>query len=146
MITPAEVRVVLGTWDRLRDDASAVRFEVFVQEQAVPPEIELDDDDAVSVHAVAYDANDRVLGTGRLLPDGHIGRMAVRKIARGAGVGGQILDALIEQGHGDGHRMLVLHAQSHAKGFYEAHGFQADGDEFMEAGIPHVVMTRELTR
>ena len=146
MTTPAEVRVVLGTWDRLRDDASAVRFEVFVQEQSVPPEIELDDDDAVSVHAVAYDASHRVLGTGRLLPDGHIGRMAVRKIARGAGVGGQILDALIEQGHGDGHRMLVLHAQSHAKGFYEAHGFQADGDEFMEAGIPHVAMTRELTR
>ncbi|MDQ8031654.1 GNAT family N-acetyltransferase [Bordetella genomosp. 1] len=142
MSKPVEIRIVLGTWDRLRDDASTVRFEVFVQEQAVPPEIELDDDDAVSVHAVAYDAANRVLGTGRLLPDGHIGRMAVRKLARGTGVGGQILDALIQQGHGDGHRMLVLHAQSHAKGFYEAHGFQAEGDEFVEAGIPHVVMTR----
>ncbi|MFP3700300.1 GNAT family N-acetyltransferase, partial [Burkholderia sp. SIMBA_013] len=53
-------------------------------------------------------------------------------------------DALIGQGHGDGHRMLVLHAQTHAKGFYEAHGFQVEGEEFMEAGIAHVVMTRML--
>ena len=64
--------------------------------------------------------------------------------ARGLGVGGQILDALIGQGHGDGHRMLVLHAQTHAAGFYEAHGFQVEGEEFMEAGIAHVVMTRTL--
>ena len=71
-------------------------------------------------------------------------RQAVHKRARGLGVGGQLLDALIGQGHGDGHRMLVLHAQTHAKGFYEAHGFQVEGEEFMEAGIAHVVMTRVL--
>ena len=130
--------------DRLRDDASSVRYDVFVVEQNVPPEVEMDDDDAVSVHAVAYAADGTPLGTGRLLPDGHIGRMAVHKRARGLGVGGQLLDALIGQGHGDGHRMLVLHAQTHAKGFYEAHGFQVEGEEFMEAGIAHVVMTRVL--
>lgn len=110
------VRITLGTWDRLRDDASSVRYDVFVVEQNVPPEVEMDDDDAVSVHAVAYAADGTPLGTGRLLPDGHIGRMAVHKRARGLGVGGQLLDALIGQGHGDGHRMLVLHAQTHAKG------------------------------
>ena len=70
--------------------------------------------------------------------------MAVHKRARGKGVGAQLLTALIEQGHGDGHRMLVLHAQKHAAGFYEAHGFTVEGEEFIEAGIPHVVMTREL--
>lgn len=138
------VRITLGTWDRLRDDASSVRYDVFVVEQNVPPEVEMDDDDAVSVHAVAYAPDGTPLGTGRLLPDGHIGRMAVHKRARGQGVGGQLLDALIGQGHGDGHRMLVLHAQTHAKGFYEAHGFQVEGEEFMEAGIAHVVMTRVL--
>ncbi|WP_409360607.1 GNAT family N-acetyltransferase [Achromobacter piechaudii] len=138
------VRIALGTWDRLREDASAVRHEVFVLEQKVPPEVELDDDDAVSVHAVAYGPDGAPMGTGRLLPDGHIGRMAVRKRARGMGVGGQLLDALIEQGHGDGHRMLVLHAQTHAAGFYQAHGFAVEGEEFVEAGIAHVVMTREL--
>ncbi|AUL16278.1 GNAT family N-acetyltransferase [Bordetella bronchiseptica] len=144
--TAAPLRIVLGTWDRLREDATTVRFEVFVAEQRVPEDIELDDFDPLSVHAVAYGADGAPLGTGRLLPDGHIGRMAVRKRARGLGVGGRILDALIEQGHGDGHRMLVLHAQSHARGFYEAHGFQAEGDEFVEAGIAHVAMTRELVR
>jgi predicted GNAT family N-acyltransferase len=138
------VRISLGTWDRLRDDASSVRYEVFVIEQNVPPEVEMDDDDAVSVHAVAYAADGTPLGTGRLLPDGHIGRMAVHKRARGLGVGGLLLDALIGQGHGDGHRMLVLHAQTHAKGFYEAHGFRVEGEEFIEAGIAHVVMTRLL--
>ncbi|MCD0504018.1 GNAT family N-acetyltransferase [Bordetella petrii] len=138
------IRIVLGTWDRLRDDACAVRHEVFVVEQAVPLDIEIDDDDATAVHAVAYGQDGRPVATGRLLPDGHIGRLAVRKSARGTGVGGQVLDALITQGHGDGHRMLLLHAQTHARGFYEAHGFQAQGDEFVEAGIEHVAMSRVL--
>ncbi|AHV92931.1 GNAT family N-acetyltransferase [Bordetella holmesii] len=147
-VSSSPVRIVIGTWDRLREHATSVRHEVFVLEQNVPTEIELGDEDAVSVHAVAYDLEDRPVGTGRLLLDGHIGRMAVRKSVRGTGVGGRVLDALIEQGHGEGegHRMLVLHAQTHAKAFYEAHGFRADGDEFVEAGIPHVVMVRELTR
>jgi len=142
-VTPA-LRIVLGTWERLRDDAYAVRHEVFVVEQAVPPEIELDDDDPVAVHAVAYGPDGVPVATGRLLPDGHIGRMAVRKPARGSGVGGQVLDALIAQGHGDGHRLLLLHAQTHARGFYEAHGFTAQGEEFVEAGIAHIAMTRAL--
>ncbi len=138
------VRIALGTWDRMREDAYSVRHEVFVVEQGVPADVELDDDDAVSVHAVAYGPNNEPLGTGRLLPDGHIGRMAVHKRARGLGVGALVLDALIGQGHGDGHRMLILHAQTHAAGFYEAHGFNVEGDEFMEAGIAHVVMTHVL--
>lgn len=138
------VRIVVGTWDRLREDASAVRHAVFVVEQSVPPDIELDDNDAVSVHAVAYDAEGRPVGTGRLLSDGHIGRMAVLPSLRGAGVGGQVLEALIRQGRGDGHRMLVLHAQTHAKAFYEAHGFRAEGATFIEAGIEHVAMSLAL--
>ncbi|CAP43051.1 GNAT family N-acetyltransferase [Bordetella petrii] len=144
MPTPPAIRIVLGTWERLRDDAYSVRHEVFVLEQAVPPEIELDDDDPVAVHAVAYGDDGTPIATGRLLPDGHIGRMAVRKAARGSGVGGQVLDALIAQGHGDGHRLLLLHAQTHARGFYEAHGFAAQGEPFVEAGIEHIAMTREL--
>lgn len=138
------VRIVLGTWDRLRDDAYLVRREVFVVEQAVPVEIELDDDDACAVHAVAYGPDSTPIATGRLLPDGHIGRMAVRKSARGAGVGSQVLQALIAQGRGDGHRMLLLHAQTHALAFYEAHGFSAQGDEFVEAGIAHRAMSRNV--
>ena len=138
------MKITTGSWEQLRAQAQPIRFEVFVDEQKVPAEIELDEMDPHCVHAVAYDDAGQPLATGRLLPDGHIGRMAVRKRARGLGVGGQILDALIGQGHGDGHRMLVLHAQTHAAGFYEAHGFQVEGEEFMEAGIAHVVMTRTL--
>ncbi|MBV7485730.1 GNAT family N-acetyltransferase [Bordetella sp. BOR01] len=144
MPIPPTIRIVLGTWERLRDDAYAVRHEVFVLEQLVPVDIELDDDDPLAVHAVAYGADGAPVATGRLLPDGHIGRMAVRKVARGSGVGGQVLDALIAQGHGDGHRMLLLHAQTHARGFYEAHGFMAQGEEFVEAGINHIAMAHVL--
>ena len=138
------IRIVLGTWEQLRGDAYPIRHEVFVIEQSVPVEIEVDDQDPVSLHAVAYGPDNAPVATGRLLPDGHIGRMAVRKLARGTGVGGQVLDALIAQGHGDGHRVIVLHAQTHARGFYEAHGFTAFGDEFMDAGIRHVAMSHTM--
>lgn len=136
--------VVTGDWACLREDASEVRFQVFVVEQKVPPEIEMDDKDPVCVHAVAYNAEGQALGTGRLLPDGHIGRMAVHAHARGMGVGAGILQALIAAGRKSGHRTLVLNAQTHAKGFYEAQGFAVQGEEFMDAGMPHVTMTRVL--
>lgn len=141
---PSSVTIVTGDWTRLRDDATAVRHAVFVVEQNVPPEIELDEFDAVCVHAVAYDADGQVLGTGRLLPDGHIGRMAVHRRARGTGVGARLLQALVEAGRAAGHSRLMLNAQTHARGFYERQGFVVDGPEFMEAGIPHVAMTRVL--
>lgn len=139
-----DIRIALGTWDKLRDAATQVRREVFVLEQSVPEDIELDDMDAVSVHAVAFGERDTPVGTGRLLPDGHIGRMAVRRQARGAGIGGMLLDTLIGEARGLGHRVVALHAQTHARGFYEAHGFRVEGDEFVEADIPHVLMVREL--
>ncbi|WP_144634948.1 GNAT family N-acetyltransferase [Bordetella genomosp. 13] len=137
-------RMVVDAWERLRDDASVVRHAVFVVEQSVPVEIEMDDQDAVSVHAVAYDAEGRPVATGRLLPDGHIGRMAVMARTRGAGVGGQVLRALIERARAQGHAEVALNAQTHARAFYEGHGFVAEGDEFVEAGIPHVSMRLAL--
>ena len=138
----SSIRITLGTWDRLREDATSVRHEVFVVEQRVPVEVELDDDDAVSVHAVAYDTDGTAVGTGRLLPDGT--SAAWPCAARAAWAWRADPGRADRPGHGDGHRMLVLHAQTHAAGFYEAHGFQVEGEEFMEAGIAHVVMTRTL--
>ena len=140
-----ELRIALGTWDHLGQDARHVRHEVFVLEQSVPPDIELDDLDAVSIHAVAYDARGRPLGTGRLLPDGHIGRMAVLRQARGTGLGSRILRALIAEGRGLGHACLALHAQTHAKDFYLAHGFVMQGDTFIEAGIEHCLMVLDCS-
>jgi predicted GNAT family N-acyltransferase len=132
-------RIVTGPWQALSEAASAIRFEVFVNEQRVPPEMELDEMDAASLHALALEG-DVALGTGRLLPDGHIGRMAVRREARGQGIGGMILRALMDAARERGDRAVVLHAQLHAMEFYRRHGFVVEGEGFMEAGIAHVLM------
>jgi predicted GNAT family N-acyltransferase len=121
-----------------------VREAVFVVEQGVPPEIERDDWDSRCDHALAIDSAGRVVGTGRLLPDGHIGRMAVLADCRGRGVGGLILAALVARAGERGMRRVVLNAQTHAAPFYARHGFVALGAEFVEAGIPHVAMARAL--
>jgi predicted GNAT family N-acyltransferase len=138
MSTRHDIR--FGDWTTMQEDAKAIRLEVFVQEQGVPPELEMDNNDAVCVHAVAYDASGTPVGTGRLLPDGHIGRMAVRKVARGSGVGGLLLQGLMAQAQARGDKTVVLGAQTHAAPFYVKHGFVVRGEEFIEAGIPHVEM------
>lgn len=136
-------RIELMDWERARSLASPIRFEVFVREQRVPAEIELDESDKVSIHAIAFDGNEAV-GTGRLLPDGHIGRMAVLETWRGRGIGGLILDKLIEAARERGDREIALSAQVHAVDFYRAHGFQPVGDVYEEAGIAHQAMIRAL--
>jgi len=139
-----KLNIITGDWDSLRDHAQSLRVEVFVVEQGVPIELEWDEADEVSTHAVAYDEAGQVIATGRLLPDGHIGRMAVRKSARGQGIGSEVLAALLQEAKHRQFHALVLHAQTHAVDFYAKHGFQIEGDEFLEAGIPHRRMTLEL--
>lgn len=134
--------LVLGDWTALQVDAQAVRFDVFVAEQGVAVELELDENDPVCLHAVVYDAAGRAIGTGRLLQDGHIGRMAVRKSARNAGIGSRILESLICEAQKRGHDAVVLNAQTQAVDFYARFGFVREGDEFDDAGIAHVAMTR----
>lgn len=136
--------IVTGDWDSVREHAQALRIEVFVVEQGVPVELEWDEADEVSIHAVAYDDEGQPVATGRLLPDGHVGRMAVRKSARGRGIGSRVLQALLAEAQRLGYRELVLHAQVHALGFYQQHGFVLRGEEFMEAGIPHRQMVLAL--
>jgi predicted GNAT family N-acyltransferase len=138
------MRIKLGTWDELRADASPIRFAVFVGEQNVPPDLELDEMDPVSLHAVAYDDAGTPVGTGRLLPDGHLGRMAVLRQARGTGAGTLILQALVDEAQRRGVCEIVLHAQTHAVAFYERLGFAVTGQMFLEAGIEHVTMRRAL--
>jgi predicted GNAT family N-acyltransferase len=133
-------QLTLGDWSTHQKDAQSVRYEVFVIEQRVPVELEWDDMDEQCLHAVAYDQQGCALGTGRLLPDGHIGRMAVRMAARGAGIGGAILEALMLKAKQRGDRAVLLNAQTHAEAFYRRYGFERDGEEFMEAGIRHIGM------
>jgi predicted GNAT family N-acyltransferase len=132
----AMLRIELMQWEQARAHATPVRLVVFVEEQRVPAELEMDEKDASCVHAVAF-LDDRAVGTGRLLPDAHIGRMAVLKEFRGQGVGGAILRQLMRAARERGDREIVLSAQVHAVAFYREHGFEVYGGVYDEAGIPH---------
>jgi predicted GNAT family N-acyltransferase len=131
-------------WDKAEPVAAPLRFAIFVGEQNVPPGIELDEMDEKSLHALAFDAAGKAIGTGRLLPDGRIGRMAVVKEWRRRGVGADLLDALVEEARRRGFREVKLSAQLQAAEFYRAHGFVAEGKVYEEAGILHQAMRRSL--
>lgn len=126
-----------GSWAELQQAAQAVRLAVFVHEQNVPIEMEWDAGDESSLHAIAM-VDDVVVGTGRLLPDGHIGRMAVLQNWRGQQIGSAILQTLLQQA--TAHAQIMLHAQLNAVPFYQKFGFTPLGEPFMEAGIEHVLM------
>ncbi|MGH8765821.1 MAG: GNAT family N-acetyltransferase [Burkholderiales bacterium] len=137
-------RVELMDWETARALAAPIRMQVFVEEQRVPADIELDEHDAQSIHAIAYDARGGAIATGRLLLDGHIGRMAVLKQWRGRGVGGSLLEKLIDRARQRGDGVVVLSAQTHALAFYRSHGFVEEGEAYAEAGIMHQQMRRTL--
>jgi predicted GNAT family N-acyltransferase len=122
----------------------AVREPVFVVEQNCPLDEEWDALDAGSRHVVALDAQGQPIGTGRLTPERSIGRMAVLPRARGIGVGAAILQQLMQIARELGYESVSMHAQTHAIPFYARHGFQSEGPEFDEAGIPHRVMRARL--
>jgi YbgC/YbaW family acyl-CoA thioester hydrolase len=141
-----EVRT--GSWQQLHEDAMKVRIEVFVEEQRIPLAMEQDPADEVSLHAVAYNRLGMPVATGRLLPAqagvGRIGRMAVKRVLREAGIGSQVLQALTATAGERGDRAVRLHAQRSAEGFYASSGFAAQGDAFEEVGLPHIEMVRAV--
>lgn len=139
----ADVRIC--STEAERDDAFAVRIAVFVDEQHIPREEELDEYDAAAVHCVAY-VEGRPAGAGRLLiagDEGKIGRMAVLREHRGGGIGRAVLDALEREGRARGVRRFRLSAQLHAAPFYERAGYLREGDIYDEVNIPHIAMSRE---
>lgn len=144
MKPPCAFSVRLAGWSADQAALQQLRRTVFIIEQQVPESLEWDAFDAVSLHALAQEARGEAIGTGRLLPDGHIGRMAVAREWRGRGVGSAILEFLIDCARRRGDQVLHLNAQAHAIGFYQRHGFVAHGDEFPDAGIPHRQMTRRI--
>lgn len=141
---PAQFTVRIMIWRDALPLARRVREKVFIEEQKVPRELEWDEWDERSDHALACDPGGNPIGTARLLPEGRIGRMAVLKEWRQKGVGGALLLALLERARGRSMTRSVLHAQTQAAGFYRRFGFSERGEEFLEAGIPHVEMTLEL--
>jgi predicted GNAT family N-acyltransferase len=133
------------TSDDLRN-VYTVRYEVFVVEQGVPLDIERDDEDDGALHVLAAE-DGQVVGAGRLVLSGQVGvlgRLSVLPVARGRGLGVRLV-ALIETLAGEhGCREVELHAQVPVREFYEALGYQAFGDEYDEAGIPHISMRKIL--
>ena len=143
MKTSEAFRIRLADWESDQPALRAIREQVFVYEQSVPRAMEWDEFDSVSRHVLA-EASGRPIGTGRLLPDGHIGRMAVLREWRGQGVGGALLQALLDTARAAGHEHAVLNAQVQATAFYRRFGFEPEGGEYLEAGIPHIAMSRRL--
>ncbi|MFZ3186048.1 MAG: GNAT family N-acetyltransferase [Pseudomonas sp.] len=136
-----EVHVRLADWKKDQAALRRIREAVFIAEQAVPAELEWDADDASAVHFLAFEG-EYPMGTARLLPDGHIGRVAVLKDWRGLKVGDKLLRAVIDEAEKRGLKQQMLSAQVHASSFYERFGFSVVSDEFLDAGIPHVDMVR----
>lgn len=132
--------VTLNNWNTQKEAARFVRMHVFVVEQKIPLALEWDKMDEHCIHAVATDKAGAPIGTGRLMPDGHIGRIAVLASARGNGVGSQILQSLMQVAKERGDKRVVLSSQSKVQSFYTRFGFTAVGKEFIEAGIKHIDM------
>jgi predicted GNAT family N-acyltransferase len=151
-----EVRLAQANADR--DAVFAVRREVFIEEQSVPEDLEYDELDRVAEHFLAL-LDGVPTGAGRLVildsvpdadlgqgtkPTGVLGRLAVGKDARGMGLGKLLVHAIEQRAAECGLAAVELHAQAHARGFYEQLGYAAYGDLFSEAGIEHISMRKEL--
>ena len=140
--------ILIKPWQEAQKEAFEVRKAVFILEQGVPEEMEIDEFDPVSIHILAY-SNHSCVATARLVLNengsGQIGRMAILSKFRKQGLGRQIMEKLLELAQSKGLASLFLHAQVNAIPFYEKLGFQAVGPTYDEAGIPHRNMIMFLT-
>lgn len=134
-----ELKVSKASWAEQAPALSAIRRAVFIEEQQVPEALEWDGCDAAARHVLAW-VDSAPVATGRLLPSGHIGRMAVLAEFRGKGIGTAVLRMLIALARKAGLAEVVLDAQVQAAGFYQTHGFISSGETFLDAGILHVQM------
>jgi predicted GNAT family N-acyltransferase len=137
--------VSLTDWHASGKLIRQVRNAVFIMEQGVPKALEWDDSDPHCTHVIAVIDSGSPVGTGRLLPDGTIGRMAVVKHWRGHGVGDAMLTCLIDEARRQGRKRVKLSSQQQAVGFYLRHHFITSGSPYMEAGIPHIAMSRDIS-
>jgi len=127
--------------------AKSVRRAVFIKEQNVPEEIEMDEHDTEAIHVICL-VGGKIVGTGRLveMPDGmKLGRVAVLPTHRNSGIGTAIVKWLLGRAVKSGHQEVYANVQLTARFFYEKLGFKAEGDNFYEAGIEHVRMTSITT-
>lgn len=125
-------------------DIKNIRNRVFTDEQNVDPEIDFDGQDPKAVQAIIY-CDNKAVATGRMLEDGHIGRVAVLKEYRSLGFGSKIIEILQNHAIKNNYPRIYLGAQLHAESFYKKLGFERFGQEYIEANIKHIAMQRGLT-
>ena len=136
-------RVSLADWAKDKSILREIRKVVFIEEQSVPAELEWDEFDKNSTHYLVTD-NKNPIATGRLKPDGQIGRMAVIKSHRRLGAGSALLDFIIDHAKQSELEKVYCHAQVDAIDFYLQKGFEVTGEEFLDAGIPHQAMFKNI--
>ena len=137
------IKAIICDYKSHTEDICAIRYEVFVGEQNVPEELEIDGLDGEAKHVLAF-VDDLPIGTGRILGDGHIGRVAVLRDYRGLGIGKMIMKELIKWAQDISLRKVWLSSQWHAHSFYLDLGFVCAGEIYIEAGIEHIKMYRTL--
>lgn len=122
----------------------SVREAVFIREQGVPEELEWDGLDEGCRHALALNLNGGAIGCGRILADGHIGRIAVLPEWRQQKVGTAIMEVLLDYAREHDFKQVDVDAQTHAAQFYRNFDFVEQGDVFMDAGLQHIKMRLKL--
>ena len=132
------------SWSEDKSALGSIRKKVFIEEQKVPEELEWDEYDEQCIHILVTDDQNKPIATGRIKPDGHIGRMAVLKEYRNTGIGTAILKELIKSAQDKQLTKVYLHAQTTAISFYQKQGFKTCSEEFMDANIPHKTMEKQL--
>lgn len=138
------INIEIANWTHDQNDLKQIRTEVFITEQHVPKDLEWDDDDKYCTHFLAR-KNGNAIATARLKTNGHIGRMAVLKPERGRSVGSKLLQFVLSYAKSQDLKSVYLNAQIDVIKFYEQYGFTPYGEEFLDAGIAHRAMKKDLT-
>ncbi len=138
------MKVLTTDWSSSKAQLQFVRKQVFILEQGIDEQDEWDDLDESSVHFVSFGTTAVPTGVARLTPEGKIGRMAVLSSYRHQGYATLLLNKVIQVAREMGHRRVYLHSQADAQPFYDKQGFKTDGKMFLEAGIFHVLMERDI--
>lgn len=139
-------KVIISDFLKQHDAIRAVRTEVFLIEQQIPPELEYDEDDWICIHAVAWHESIPV-GTARLdvAQAGRVGRVSVLRNYRRNGIGSLLMQALEAEAKAQGLRRIWFHSQVSAVPFYRSLGYRSYGEEYLEANIPHLSMEKDLS-
>jgi predicted GNAT family N-acyltransferase len=140
------IQILEVDWNQSKNVLSAIRTEVFIEEQGVPPELEWDGLDQSAKHLLALDSDGKPVGCARIIAPGSIGRMAVIANRRGQGIGQALLSTAIAVCKQHGWTKIVLSAQTYAIPFYEKSGFVVTSEVYMDAGIPHRDMNLSYTK